>query len=136
MTSPSPLAANVLSLPPSAELKSSLLEFESATAALLATPVKPAARSMLWIVVSLVVACATAAALIPIDMVVTAAGRVVALQPTVVVQPLETAIVRAIHVREGQVVRAGEGLARRHRWAHAPDAGTQEPQADSWRAHG
>src|SRR5713101_333680 len=134
MTSPSPLAANVLSLPPSAELKSSLLEFESATAALLATPVKPAARSMLWIVVSLVVACATAAALIPIDMVVTAAGRVVALQPTVVVQPLETAIVRAIHVREGQVVRAGEVLARLDATFSAADADALESQVRSFQA--
>ena len=134
MTRPNPLAANVLSLPPSAEVKSSLLEFESATAALLATPVKPAARSMLWIVVSLVVACATAAALIPIDMVVTAAGRVVALQPTVVVQPLETAIVRAIHVREGQVVRAGEALARLDATFSAADADALEAQVRSFQA--
>jgi hemolysin D len=134
MTSHSRLAANVLSLPPSAELKSSLLEFESATAALLATPVKPAARSMLWIVVSLVVACATAAALIPIDMAVTAAGRVVALQPTVVVQPLETAIVRAINVREGQVVRAGELLARLDATFSAADAGALESQVRSFQA--
>ena len=49
---------------------------------------------MLWIVIPLVAACAAAAALVPIDMVVTSAGRVVAMQPTVVVQPLETAIVR------------------------------------------
>src|SRR5262249_5703757 len=84
---------------PAADSTASLLEYEVPTAALLATPVKPAARGVLWTVVSLVVACAAAAALVPIDMVVTAPGRVVALQPTVVVQPLETAIVREINVR-------------------------------------
>ena len=62
-----------------------LLEFELPTAALMATPVKPAARSMLWMVASLVAACATAAAVVPIDMAVTTGGRVVAMQPTVVV---------------------------------------------------
>ena len=51
-------------------------------------------------------------ALFPIDMVVTGSGRVVSLQATNVVQPLETAIVRAINVREGQKVHAGEVLAR------------------------
>ena len=51
-------------------------------------------------------------ALFPIDMVVSGAGRVVSLQATNVVQPLETAIVRAINVREGQNVHAGEVLAR------------------------
>src|SRR5262249_46557775 len=90
----------------------SLLEFELPTAALLATPVRPAARRILWAVVSLVAACAAAAALVPIDMVITAGGRVVAMRPTVVVQPLETAIVREIEAREGQLVRAGQLLAR------------------------
>ena len=88
-----------------------LLEFESPTAALLEAPVKPAARSVLWSVVSAVIASTAIAALFPMDMVVTGSGRVVSLQATNVVQPLETAIVRAINVREGQTVRAGEVLA-------------------------
>ena len=89
-----------------------LLEFESPTAALVGAPVKPAARSILWSVVSAVVASIAIAALFPIDMVVSGAGRVVSLRATNVVQPLETAIVRAINVREGQKVHAGEVLAR------------------------
>jgi membrane fusion protein, hemolysin D len=134
MTRPNLLLPNALPVSPSAQLMSPLLEFESPTAALLAIPVKLAARSMLWTVVSLIAACATAAALIPIDMVVTAAGRVVALQPTVVVQPLETAIVRAINVREGQVVRAGEVLARLDPTFSAADAGALEAQVRSFQA--
>jgi HlyD family type I secretion membrane fusion protein len=123
-------------VPPSrlGDLNAALLEFESPTAALLAMPVKLAARGTLWTVISLVAACASAAALIPIDMVVTATGRVVALQPTVVVQPLETAIVRAINVREGQVVRAGEVLARLDPTFSAADAGALEAQVRSFQA--
>src|SRR5262245_17853102 len=118
--------------PGSADAGSPLLEFEVATAALLATPVKPAARGILWTVISLVVACAAAAALVPIDMVVTAPGRVVALQPTIVVQPLETAIVREINVREGQVVHAGQVLARLDPTFSAADAGALEAQVRSF----
>ena len=134
MTRPDLLAANVVPLRPSAGLASVLLEFESPTAALLAAPVQPVARSMLWIVISLVAACATAAALVPIDMVVTAVGRVVALQPTVVVQPLETAIVRAINVREGQVVRAGDVLAQLDPTFSAADAAALEANVLSFQA--
>jgi len=44
--------------------------------------------------------------------VVQARGIVVSQSATILVQPLETAIVRSIEVREGQKVRAGEVLAR------------------------
>src|SRR5262245_11477540 len=89
-----------------------LLEFESPTAALVEAPVKPAARRILRTVASAIFVSLAVCALFPIDVVVTGAGRVVSLQATNVVQPLETAIVRAINVREGQSVRAGELLAR------------------------
>ena len=89
-----------------------LLEFESPTAALVQAPIKPAARNILWTIVSAIFACTAVSALFPIDMVVSGGGRIVSLQATNVVQPLETAIVRAINVREGQKVHAGEVLAR------------------------
>ncbi|WP_245511382.1 biotin/lipoyl-binding protein, partial [Mesorhizobium sp. M4B.F.Ca.ET.211.01.1.1] len=43
---------------------------------------------------------------------VTTRGLVVSQSPNIIVQPLETAIVRSIDVREGQHVRAGQLLAR------------------------
>lgn len=89
-----------------------LLEFHSPSAALAIVPAQPVARSMLWVVVTLVAACFAAAGLVPIDKVVTAQGRVVAQTATTVVQPLETAIVRSVNVREGQRVKAGDVLAR------------------------
>ena len=98
---------------PSAEGDASpvLLEFQSPTAALLATPVRPVARSMLRVVLTLVIASGVILATCPVDVVVTGAGRMVSTSPTIVLQPLETSIVRSIKVLEGQAVRAGELLA-------------------------
>ena len=89
-----------------------LLEFHSPSAALTATPVRLGARRTVWTVCSLAAGCAAAMALIPIDKVVTAQGRVVSQAHTVMVQPLETAIVRSINVREGEVVHKGQLLAK------------------------
>ena len=111
-----------------------LLEFESATAALVEAPVKPMARSIFWTVVSAIIASMVVLALFPIDMVVTGAGRVVSLRATNVVQPLETAIVRAINVREGQTVRAGEVLARLDPTFSSADVSALQAQVKSFEA--
>ncbi len=112
----------------------SLLEFHSPTAALTVAPVMPGARGTIYVVVSLVAACFAASALIPIDKVVTASGKVVALNPTTVVQPLETAIVRSIDVQEGQVVKKGDLLARLDPTFATADAGALQAQVESLQA--
>ena len=89
-----------------------LLEFYSPSAGLLEAREKGPARGVIWVVMALVLSCFAAAALIPVDKVVSAAGRVVATESTVVIQPLETSIVREIDVDEGQVVHKGQLLAR------------------------
>lgn len=89
-----------------------LLEFESPSAALIAAPVRGPARGTVWVVTALAAAIVAASGLVPIDKVVTATGQTLSMTPTLVVQPLETSIVRAINVREGQVVHAGDVLAR------------------------
>jgi HlyD family secretion protein len=61
---------------------------------------------------SLVIVLIAVAGLIPVDQVVTTRGLVVSQSPNIIVQPLETAIVRSIEVREGQHVQAGQLLAR------------------------
>ncbi len=50
------------------------------------------------------------AALSTVDIVATAPGKIVPGGRTKVIQPFETGVVRAIHVRDGQSVRAGEVL--------------------------
>jgi len=105
-----------------------LLEFHSPSAALTMTPALHAARGTIWVVCSLATACIAAAALIPIDKVVTTQGKVVAQSATSVVQPLETAIVRSIDVREGQIVRKGQMLARLDPTFATADASALESQ--------
>lgn len=111
-----------------------VLEFHSPTAALALAPLQGGARGTTWVVCSLVAACAAAASLIPVDRVVTAQGRIIARSPTSVVQPLETAIVRSIDVREGQVVRRGDVLARLDPTFATADAGALENQVASLEA--
>lgn len=89
-----------------------ILEFQWPSTAVANAPIPRVARSMVWIISSLVVALITLAALIPVDQVVTTRGLVVSQSPNILVQPLETAIVRSIEVREGQRVKAGQLLAR------------------------
>ncbi|PBB22033.1 MULTISPECIES: HlyD family type I secretion periplasmic adaptor subunit [unclassified Mesorhizobium] len=89
-----------------------ILEFQWPSTAVSNAPIPRAARGIVWIVSSLVIALIALAGLIPVDQVVTTRGLVVSQSPNIVVQPLETAIVRSIEVREGQRVKAGQLLAR------------------------
>ncbi len=108
-----------------------LLEFHSPTAALTVAPILHGARGTIWVVCSLAAACIGAAALIPIDKVVTTQGKVVAQSATSVVQPLETAIVRSIDVKEGQLVHKGDLLARLDPTFATADASALESQVAS-----
>jgi hemolysin D len=89
-----------------------VLEFLSPAVAVAATPIPPLARGLIWVIGSMFAAWVAALGFIQIDRVVTAHGRVVSKGSTIVVQPLDTAIIRSIDVREGQQVQSGELLAR------------------------
>jgi HlyD family secretion protein len=89
-----------------------ILEYQSPSTAIVNAPVPRIARGVSWTVGSMVLACFAAMAIVKVDKVVTAQGKVVARAPTIVVQPLETAIVRSIEVHEGETVRSGQILAR------------------------
>jgi hemolysin D len=89
-----------------------ILEFESPSTAITNAPIPSSARHIVWMVASMFAAAVAAMALIPIDKVVTAQGRVVSKAATLVLQPLDAAIVRSIEVRDGESVHAGQILAR------------------------
>ncbi|RUV24543.1 MAG: HlyD family type I secretion periplasmic adaptor subunit [Mesorhizobium sp.] len=89
-----------------------ILEFQWPSTAVSNAPIPRSARGIVWMISSLVIVLITVAGLIPVDQVVTTRGLVVSQSPNIIVQPLETAIVRSIEVREGQHVQAGQLLAR------------------------
>ena len=89
-----------------------ILEFQWPSTAVVNAPIPRSARGMVWTLASLVAAMVLVSAVIPIDRVVETRGVVVATAATILVQPLETSIVRSIDVREGEQVKAGQLLAR------------------------
>ncbi|MGO4572373.1 HlyD family type I secretion periplasmic adaptor subunit [Microvirga sp. 2TAF3] len=111
-----------------------LLEFQSPSAAIIAAPVPRTARGPIWIISGMIAASLAAMWLIPIDKVVTARGKVVSQMPTLVVQPLETSIVRSIAVSEGQRVKAGDTLAELDPTFTAADVGGLASQVSAWEA--
>jgi hemolysin D len=75
------------------------------------SPVPPIARITLHMLVIAVVVFLVWASLSQLDQVVVAQGRLINPLPNVVVQPLETSIVKTVDVRVGQVVQKGQQLA-------------------------
>ena len=111
-----------------------LLEFQSPSTAVLSAPIPPSARAVVWIVAALFFSVVLAIGLIKVDRVVTARGEVVSRSPTLLVQPLETAIVREINVHVGEKVRAGQVLARLDPTFAAADLGALAAQVSSLQA--
>lgn len=89
-----------------------LLEFQSPTAAVIATPVPAVSRYTALIVTAMVFALLVIAATVRVSKVVTAEGKLVSSAPTIMLQPFDTSIVQSIDVHEGQIVHKGELLAR------------------------
>lgn len=74
-------------------------------------PLPPYARITIHALVLMMICFLTWAAFAEVDEVVKAKGRVTTPLANIVVQPIETGIIRSIDVRVGQVVRKGERLA-------------------------
>ncbi len=74
------------------------------------TPPSPAQRKLLWTLIGLVTALILWACVGKISIVATAPGKFIPDGRVKQLQPLETSIVNAIHVKEGQHVRQGELL--------------------------
>lgn len=89
-----------------------LLEFESPSASLIARPIRLGIRYTIMSLAIFLALLLVIAGVVPIDRVVTTHGRVVPLSPNIVMQPLTTAIVRSIDVREGEFVKKGQLLAQ------------------------
>lgn len=111
-----------------------ILEFQSPSTAVVNMPVPRSARHTVWVIASMVAACLTAMGVIKVDSVVTAHGEVVSRNPIMVVQPLETAIVRKIDVHVGETVHKGEVLAELNPTFAAADLSADAAQVSSLQA--
>lgn len=88
-----------------------LLEFHSPTQGYVNLPATASARYMVWLVACLFFACLIGMVWFPINRVVSTTGRLTSTQPTILVQPLETSIVKSIDVHIGDYVHKGDVLA-------------------------
>ncbi|HEX3574634.1 MAG TPA: HlyD family type I secretion periplasmic adaptor subunit [Rhodopila sp.] len=89
-----------------------ILEYQSPSTAIINLPMPRLARSLTLVLSSMLLVMCVVTGVIRVDRVVSATGIVVARSSTIVVQPLDTAIVRSINVDPGDVVHAGQILAR------------------------
>lgn len=93
---------------------------------LMETPVHPAPRWTMRIIVALVLLIVLIAMLGKLDIVVVASGELIPDSNVKVVQPALTGVVRAIHVHDGQQVVAGQALV---------ELDTRQAAADTATAH-
>ena len=111
-----------------------LLEFHSPTAGLVNLPATPSARYVILLIGGLFMASLAAMAFFPINRVVSTPGRLISTQPTIVVQPLETAIIRSIDVRVGDFVKKGQVLAHLDPTITEADITNMRLQRDAYQA--
>ncbi len=100
---------NVIDLPPVRRTKAELA-FLPAALEITDTPPSPIGRAIVWSVIGVFSLALLWACFGKVDIVATAPGKIIPSGRTKIIQPFETGVVRAIYVRDGQKVRAGDPL--------------------------
>ncbi|WP_249676529.1 HlyD family type I secretion periplasmic adaptor subunit [Pseudomonas abieticivorans] len=90
------------------------VQFLPAALALQEQPVHPAPRYTVWGLMSFAAVGLLWACIGEVDVVATARGKVVPSGKSKLIQPNEVAVVKAIHVQDGQAVKAGDLLVELH----------------------
>lgn len=85
-------------------------QFLPAALSLQETPVSPAPRAAMWLLIAFTFVALLWAFFCHIDVVATAQGKIVPNDRTKTIQPFEAATIKAIHVTDGQFVKAGDVL--------------------------
>ena len=86
------------------------LAFLPAALEIVETPASPLGRAVGLIIVVLFSTALAWACIGEVDIIASAHGKIIPSGRTKVIQPFETGVVRAIHVRDGQKVKAGDVL--------------------------
>ncbi len=104
-------ARNILSFPQRRpERRRDELAFLPAALEIVETPPSPIGRAVAITIAVLFVAALAWASIGTVDIVATALGKIIPSSRTKTIQPFETGVVRAIAVRDGQSVKAGDVL--------------------------
>ncbi len=111
-----------------------ILEYQSPSSAIINLPMPRIARGIALTFSTMILVMLVAAGIVKVDRVVTAPGLVVARSPTVVIQPLEASILRSIEVHPGDIVHAGQVLARLDPTFAAADMGQLVAQVSTLQA--
>jgi hemolysin D len=96
-------------------------QFLPAALALQEMPVSPAPRVAMWLLIIFAAFAVLWSIFGRLDVVVVAQGKTVPNERVKVIQPIETAIVNAIHVSDGRIVKAGDVLIELDTTATAAD---------------
>jgi hemolysin D len=86
------------------------LEFLPAAIEIVETPPRPAGRIIAALLIAFFVIALLWACIGTVDIIATAQGKIVPTGRTKIIQPLESGVVHAIHVQDGQKVKAGDVL--------------------------
>jgi hemolysin D len=104
-------ATNVVPLPRrTASMRREELEFLPAALEIVETPASPLGRAIGLILIAFFVIALAWAYFGHVDIIATAQGKVVPIGRVKTIQPLDTGIVAAIHVKDGDKVRTGDVL--------------------------
>lgn len=92
-------------------LKRDILEYQPDAVEIEERPVPGRARWVLYLILAAIVALIVGAIVFRVDRIVVAEGELITSAPTIVVQPLNTAVIRSIEAKVGDVVEEGQLLA-------------------------
>jgi len=102
---------NVVALPPAARRRHKEdLAFLPAALEIVETPPSPVGRAVAYVLMALFAVATLWSCLGHVDIIASAKGKIIPSGRTKVIQPFESGVVRAIHVHDGQSVKAGETL--------------------------
>ena len=119
---------------PSSPIPSDVLAFQTDAVEVEQRPLPGFARATLYVLLTLIVAAVLWASFSHVERIVTTRGKLVTTSPKLVVQPLETSIIRTIHGDVGQVVGEGDALVTLDPTFTAADVAVLTAQRASYEA--
>ena len=92
-------------------LEQNILDYQPDAVAIEERPVPGKARWVLYLILAAIIALVVGSIIFRVDRIVVAEGELITSAPTIVVQPLNTAVIRSIEAKVGDTVEEGQLLA-------------------------